>query len=75
MIIVSDEIANIKDEVRKIRGKDKDIDKKMTVLENREADIVAKELRLQNKLKKIPERTTDRTANKTSRSHTGLIMG
>jgi signal peptidase len=75
IIIISDEIANIKDEVRKIRGKDKNIDKNLTELEASQAAMEAKEMRLQNNLKKSPKRTARRAINKTSRSRTGLIMG
>jgi signal peptidase len=77
IIIISDEIANIKDEVRKIRskGKDKDTDEKLAELEARETKIGAKELSLQNKLKKNIKRTTSRATNKTSRSGNGLIIG
>jgi hypothetical protein len=40
-----------------------------------QAAMEAKEMRLQNNLKKSPKRTARRAINKTSRSRTGLIMG
>ena len=52
LIIVSEEIGNIKKEVSKIRNKDKSYDKKLAELEAREARLEEKEKQLQQKVSK-----------------------
>jgi signal peptidase len=53
LIIISEEISNIKSEVKKIANKDKGVNKKVADLAKRELELEAKEQRLQDAFKNI----------------------
>jgi signal peptidase len=56
LIIISEEISNIKNEVKKIANKDKDVNTKVADLAKRELELEEKEKRLQEKIDKIEKK-------------------
>ncbi|MCX6728648.1 MAG: signal peptidase I [Candidatus Saccharibacteria bacterium] len=59
LIIISEEIGNIKTEVKKIANRNKDINKKVAELAKKESELEAREQKIREVIKKIQEKTNN----------------